>query len=130
MLQRFLENLLESGTLFCIATAATKTALGIIQVWFNYFRGILACTLLGRLSKDAAVVGSFIPVFLFVYGDDQFANISAPFQNAMLLDTHESVKPSSIPSSPLFTIKLFAIRFLAFFSVPNSPLIHYQTVRN
>jgi len=39
MLPGFLENLLESGNLFCSATAATKTALGIIQLWFNYFRG-------------------------------------------------------------------------------------------
>jgi len=34
-----------------------------------------------------------------MYGDDQFANLSAPFQNAMPLDTHESAKPSSVPSS-------------------------------
>jgi len=33
------------------ATAVTKTALGIIKLWFNYFRGILAYTLPGRLSK-------------------------------------------------------------------------------
>jgi len=33
-------------------------------------------------------------------GDSQFANLSAPFQNAMPLDTHESVKSSSVPSSP------------------------------
>jgi len=41
-----------SGKLFCSATAATKTALGIIQLWFNYFRGIMASTLPGRLSKE------------------------------------------------------------------------------
>jgi len=52
MLQGFLENLLESGTLFFSATVATKTALGIVQLWFNYFRGILAYTLPGRLSKE------------------------------------------------------------------------------
>ena len=40
----FLENLQESGNLFCNATATTKTALGIIQLWFNYFP-VLACTL-------------------------------------------------------------------------------------
>jgi len=44
MIPGFLENLLESGTLFCDATAATKTALGIIQLWFNYFP-VLTCTL-------------------------------------------------------------------------------------
>jgi len=32
MLPGFLENLLESGNVFCSATAATKTALGIIQL--------------------------------------------------------------------------------------------------
>jgi len=46
MLPELLENLLESGNLLYRATAATKkTALGIIQLWFNYFRGILAYTL-------------------------------------------------------------------------------------
>ena len=39
-----------SGNLFCSTTAATKTALGISQLWFSYFRGIMACTLPGRLS--------------------------------------------------------------------------------
>ena len=41
-----------SGNLFCSAAAATKTALGIIQLWCNYFRGIMACTLAGRPSKE------------------------------------------------------------------------------
>jgi len=41
-----------NGNLFCSATAATKTALGVIQLWFNYFRGIMAYTLPGRLSKE------------------------------------------------------------------------------
>jgi len=52
MLPGFLENLLESGTLFCSATSATKTALGIIQAWFNYFCGILPYTLSGRFSTE------------------------------------------------------------------------------
>jgi len=52
MLPGFLETLLESGNLFCSATASTKTAPGIIQLWVNYFRGILAYTLPGRLSKE------------------------------------------------------------------------------
>jgi len=47
MLPGFLENLLESA-----GTAATKTAVGIIQLWFHYFRGILAYTRLERLSKE------------------------------------------------------------------------------
>jgi len=64
------------------------------------------------------VVGSFIPVSLFVYGDDQFANISAPLQTSMPHDTHESAKPSSVPSSP-YSLSNFPQ--LAFFSFPNSP---------
>jgi len=51
MLPGFLENFLESGNLFCSATAATKTALGSIRLWFNRFRGILTYTLPGRLIK-------------------------------------------------------------------------------
>jgi len=35
MLPRFLENVLGSKHFVCSATAATKTALGIIQLWFN-----------------------------------------------------------------------------------------------
>jgi len=41
--------------LFCnakAAAAAMKTALSIIQLWFNYSRGILAYTLPGRWSKE------------------------------------------------------------------------------
>jgi len=52
MLPGFLENLVESGNLFCNAMATTKTALGIIQLWFKYFRSILAYTLPERLSKE------------------------------------------------------------------------------
>ena len=95
MLPGFLENC-WSGNLFCSATAATKTALGIIQLWFNYFRGIMAYTFSRRLSRDAAVVDSFTPASLYVYWDDQFANLSVPFQNAMPLDT----QPTGVLSSP------------------------------
>jgi len=51
-------------------------------------------------QRDAAVVGSFTPVFLFVYGDDQFAILSLLFRNAMPLDTHDSAKPSAVLSYP------------------------------
>ena len=37
ILPRFLKNLLESENLVCSATAGMQTALGIIQLWFNYF---------------------------------------------------------------------------------------------
>jgi len=45
-------------------------------------------------------VGSFTPASRFVYGDDRFANLSMPLQNAMTLDTHESAKPSGVLNSP------------------------------
>ena len=51
-------------------------------------------------QRDALVVGSFTPVSLFVYEDDQFANLLVAFQNAMPLDTHKSAKPSGVQSSP------------------------------
>ena len=46
-----LSKIFWSGKFFCSATTATKTAQCIIQLWFNYFRGIMTCTLPGRLSK-------------------------------------------------------------------------------
>ena len=66
MLPGCLENLLESGNVFCSATPTTKTALGFIQVWFNYFRGILSYTLPGRLSKQMPrwLVHSLLSPFL------------------------------------------------------------------
>jgi len=101
MIPKFLENLLESGILFCCcATAATKTALGIIQLWFNYFAASFYKALhFSREAKerDAPVIGAFNLVSLSVYRDDQFANLSVPFQNAMLLDTH-----TSQPNNPAF----------------------------
>jgi len=79
----------------------TKIAVGIIQLWFHYFRGILACTCPREAKqRDALVVGLFTPVSLFVYEDDQFANLSVPFKNAMPFDTHESAKPSSVLAGP------------------------------
>jgi len=50
-------------------------------------------------ERDAPVVNAFANVPLSVYRDDQFANLSVPLENAMPLDTHESAKPSSVPSS-------------------------------
>jgi len=156
--QDFLKSLLESRNFLCSATAATKTTLGVIQLWFNYFRGIVAYTLLGSMGvgsifsegrhsgnfpkffqwwaksgeiscfplktkkttffvENFKIRGAKAPMLgglakrcrgswfihsclLFVYGDHQFANLSAPFQNAMPLDTHESAKSSSFPSFP------------------------------
>ena len=36
-------------------------------------------------QRDAEVAGSFTPVSHFVYGDDQFATLSVPFQNAITI---------------------------------------------
>jgi len=169
--QDFLKNLLASRNFLCSATAATKTRLSIIQLWFNYFHGIVAYTLLGSMgvgrifSRGGGTRGFFLnfsrvgpkvvkfdfshskvrkqpffaynfkiqwgpspPFWLpclggiakrdrsswfihsglpFVYVDHQFANLSAPFQNAMPLDTHESAKSSSFPSS-LNSISIFS----------------------
>jgi len=106
MLPRFLD-LMDSEILFCCATAATKTALGITQLWFNYFtlfRGIFLQGTWRTLSREAKereapVVCAFTPVSLSVYRDDhdQFANLSVPCQNAMLLNTH-----TSQPNHPAF----------------------------
>jgi len=62
--QDFLKNLLESRNFFCSATAATKTTLGIIQLCFNYFRGIVAYTLLesmgvGRIFPGGGALAEF-----------------------------------------------------------------------
>jgi len=61
-----------------------RTGYRITQLWFHYFHGILA----QAKQRHAPVVGSFTPVSHFVYGDDQFATLAVPFQNAMPLDTH------------------------------------------
>ena len=63
------------------------------------FRGILAYTLPGDLAKKCRgwLIHSCLP---FVNGHNQFANHSAPFQNAMPLDTHESVKPFQLSKFP------------------------------
>jgi len=63
MVPGYVDILLESGILFCCATATTKTTLGIIQLWLNYFRGILAYTLPGSLlsSGNVAALCAFLP---------------------------------------------------------------------
>jgi len=49
---RFLENLLESGIFFCCATAVTRSALCIIQLWLNYSRHLLTRHLVYILHGD------------------------------------------------------------------------------
>ena len=66
--------------------------LGSLSHWWHH--GMLSSW--ETKQRHASVVGPFTPVSLFVYGDDEFANISAPFQNAMPLDT----QPPSVLSSP------------------------------
>jgi len=69
-----IENLLENVNLVCGATAGMYTALGIIQLWFNYFAASSFKALGIHFSKeqerDAAVVGACSPVFLLVYGEN------------------------------------------------------------
>jgi len=76
---------LESGILFCCATAATKTALGIIQLGFNYFAASFYKALGVHFSReakerDAPVVGAFTPVPLSVYRNDQFTTFRCPWK--------------------------------------------------
>jgi len=95
----FLENFLESGNLFCSATRATKTPLGVLfALSFSNELGIYSSW--EAKQRDSPVVGAFVPVSLVVYGDDQFANLPVPFQNAMTLDKHDSAKPSGVLSYP------------------------------
>jgi len=103
MLPGFLENLLESGNLFCSGTGAKKTALGIIQLWLNYF-SLPFLNELGMHSSceaeqsDAPVVGALNALALVVYVDDQFANPSVPFQKHH--DTWHTRVSQTILSSP------------------------------
>ena len=99
MLPGFLENLLQSGNLFCSAMAATKIALGVSQLWFNYFRSI-NCMYSSWETKqrDAAVVVSITPVSPFCEWGWS-VNLSVPSQNVIQFDTHESAEPSSVLST-------------------------------
>ena len=79
-------------------------------------------------QRDALVVGSFIPVSLFVDGHDQFANLSVSFQNATPLDTHESAKPCGVLSS-LISLSNFTQLALSSYSTAASEslLMHSST---
>jgi len=55
----------------------------------------------GTKQSGAAVVGSFTLISLFVYGDDQFVNLSVPFQNAMPLDTRPVTRGRKVGEFPL-----------------------------
>ena len=105
MFPGFIENILESGNLFCSATASrprrkphwVSSSFGSI-----IFAASLHTLFLWGLAKPwggSWFLHSCLQFYEWGSGDDQFANISAPFQNAMSLDTHESAKPSSVPSS-------------------------------
>jgi len=50
ILPRFLKNLLQNENLVCYAAAGTKSALSIIQVWFNYFAASFSRHLIGNLN--------------------------------------------------------------------------------
>jgi len=108
MLPGFLENFLESGNLFCIAMAASKTAVGFIQLWFNYFPVILASSLPVKLSRDVLAIGSFTPVSRWCVWESSICQYFGAFPKRH--DTcHTRVSRTT--------------RFL-------SSLIHYQTFRN
>jgi len=95
MLPGFLENLLQSGNLFCSAMAATKFALSVIQHWFNYFRSIMACTLPGRLTKEMPQKLFHSPLSpLFVNGDDQSVFRCPPKTSFNLKHTNQRNHPA------------------------------------
>jgi len=102
MLPGLLENLLESENLVCRSTAATKSALVACHPTLVpiFSRHLAIHPSWETKQRDAPVVGSFTPVSHFAYGDDHFATLSVPFQNAMSLDTHESAKPFGLLTSP------------------------------
>jgi len=64
----FLETLIESGNLFCSATGATKPALGIILLWFNYialfFNDLGIHSSWEAKQRDTPLVDAFTPVYL------------------------------------------------------------------
>jgi len=62
----------------------------IFPSWHALFLGGLA-----KRYRGSWFVHSCLP---FVYWNEQFANLSVLFQNAMPLDTHESAKLSSVRS--------------------------------
>jgi len=97
----FLENLLESKNLFCSATAATKTALGIIQLCINrvalsFFNKLGIHSSWEVKQRDTRVVGAFTPISLVVYENNQFANFRCPSKTPWHL-TH-----TSQPNHPAF----------------------------
>jgi len=69
VLRRYFDYVLESGNLACSATAGTKTALGILCFWFNYFAAsrfkALDKPFPGRLRRDISPLVS-APVSLLV----------------------------------------------------------------
>ena len=108
MLPRFLKNLLESGNLLCSATAATKTALGTTQLFQLFSRHLGIHSSWEAKQKDAAVVGLFTPVSLFLCMETNLLIIHYRFRMPCHL-TH-----TSQPNRQAFQV----------------PLIHYQTFRN
>ena len=69
IIRRFLENFLENQDLVCSAAGGKKTALGILELWFNYFAEFFfkaLRTLFVREAKerDAPVVRGNLSYFL------------------------------------------------------------------
>jgi len=102
ILPRSVNILVKTENLICSATARTKSALGIIQLWFNYdrgisFQGIRRILFLGGYGGDTPAVTAFTPVLLRVWGwSPQYFNLSVISQNTRPLGTHESAKEPTI----------------------------------
>jgi len=112
MFLRFLENLLESGILFCCATAATKTAPGIILLGSNYFAASFYKALGVRFSREAKerdapiLVHSLLSHFLYI-GMISLPTFQCPSKTPChVCHAHESAKPPSVLSSTNLLLNL------------------------
>ena len=113
MFSGFLENLLESGILFCCATAATKTALGIIQLWFNYFAASLYKAIGVHFSREAkerdapppssGCIHSCLPFCVSGWSVWPFGGLP---KRPAIWHAHESAKPSGVLNSSNFLANL------------------------
>jgi len=96
--------LLESRNFLCSATAATKTALGIIQLWFSRHLSIHSFWGWGGLAKRCRGSWFIYSCLPSVYGAINLLIVQHPYPL-----TH-----TSQPNHPAL----------------QDPLIHYQTFRN
>ena len=110
----------------CGATAVSKTALDIVQLWFKYFAASCFKALgvyFFRKAKEqyAPVACAFSPIPLFksVNNHHSLTNLSVPFQHTRRPDKHESAtyRNSSIQGFELFRSDFNQLATFSTFSV-------------